>query len=750
MENYNLRCECILAILSEAKSSSSFEDSHRSVPDGKAFLAVTSKALSEMPLIHKLMGYPVNWMLGLFKPKHPPLFVIGWGIRPSTRRARKLALKFKVDFWAIEDGFLRSFEMGPVAPTLSLVVDRQGIYYDSTSPSDLEILIAEPSNELIDLGFLDRQVLQTLLAHNLSKYNHTLEVEQKSQNSYLCSSSLSIVNKHTNDCVLVVDQTFGDMSVNYGGATSKTFTEMLSAALSENPHATIYVKTHPEVSVGRKSGYLTSIKNSERVVVLRDPINPINLIKQMNKVYVVTSGMGFEALMVGKPVVCFGVPWYAGWGLTDDRIVDSPAWDRRTCRRTVNELFAAAFIHYTRYLNPTTHQRGQITDVIDWLIRQKEKANLVHGPQRKNRVFGFGFRQWKAANLKPFFGLHQELVHFVKDISDLDRYQLNEGESVLYWGARPPLELVDFVSDRKSRLLHVEDGFIRSVGLGSDLIKPLSLVMDEKGLYFDATRPSDLEIILNSKEFTDDDLSRAAWVKQYIIDHEITKYNLEPNQVIDWRPLAKERSIILVPGQVEDDASIRLGCTTIQTNLDLLKAVRAEHPKAFIVYKPHPDVLSGNRKGRIALKDIASWVNHIEAEVSIISCINASDEVHTMTSLSGFDALLRGKKVVTYGQPFYAGWGLTEDKAESPTAFKRRQRKLTLEELIAGALLHYPIYWDWDLKGYTTCEAVLHRIVEQRTQLEQVGKLDQLRIGWIRRQIRKSDILLKSLFQKLT
>jgi capsular polysaccharide export protein len=65
--------------------------------------------------------------------------------------------------------------------------------------------------------------------------------------------------------------------------------------------------------------------------------------------------------------------------------------------------------------------------------------------------------------------------------------------------------------------------------------------------------------------------------------------------------------------------------------------------------------------------------------------------------------------------------------------------------LIAGALLHYPIYWDWDLKGYTTCEAVLHRIVEQRTQLEQAGKLDQLRIGYVRRQLRKANVVLKSI-----
>lgn len=656
---------------------------------------------------------------------------IGWGRKKSGSRASKSIYKSH-KCWLIEDGFIRSYGSAFNFPSLSFVVDELGIYYDNNAVSYLEKLLCSDTDLFQDYGSTPNIALKLIIENKLSKYNLASDILFK-------SNQLKFNKK-----ILVVDQTFGDMSVKYGGATPQTFTEMLSAALTENPLATIYVKTHPEVSSGKKSGYLTSVKNFDRVVVLREAVNPIDLIKQMDKVYVVTSGMGFEALMVGKPVVCFGVPWYAGWGITDDRVVGSSAWTRRTRKRTVNELFAAAYIHYTRYLNPTTHQRGQITDVIDWLIRQKNKANLVHGPQRKNRVIGFGFRQWKAANLKPIFGLHQELVHFAKDISHLDRHQLSEGESVLYWGARPPSELVDYVSNRKSRLFHVEDGFIRSVGLGSDLIRPLSLVMDQKGLYFDATRPSDLEIMLNSQEFTEEDLSRAVWVKQYIIDHEITKYNLEPRQAIDWRTVAKGRSILLVPGQVEDDASIRLGCTTIQTNLDLLKEVRTAHPNSFIVYKPHPDVLSGNRKGRVALKEIAPLVDHIETKVSIVSCINASDEVHTMTSLSGFDALLRGKKVVTYGQPFYAGWGLTEDRAESPTAFKRRQRKLTLEQLIAGTLLHYPIYWDWDLKGYTTCEAVLHRIVEQRTQLEQAGKLDQLRIGWVRRQLRKANVILKS------
>src|SRR3546814_14344093 len=95
---------------------------------------------------------------------------------------------------------------------------------------------------------------------------------------------------------------------------------MLAAARAEHPEATIYVKTHPEVSSGRKAGYLSHIQNDERTVVLRDAVNPLSLIAQMDHVYVVTSTMGFEALLAGKPVTCFGLPWYAGWRSEERRV----------------------------------------------------------------------------------------------------------------------------------------------------------------------------------------------------------------------------------------------------------------------------------------------------------------------------------------------------------------------------------------------------------------------------------------------
>lgn len=655
-----------------------------------------------------------------------------WGKKPSSIKAIRFAKAKDLPCWYLEDGFLRSYNTGDRNPPMSLVIDELGIYYDSTQPSSLELLLVSDVDLLAGQHAWRAEARGMLLAHDLSKYNHASDF-------FLSASSFRPADAQR---VLVIDQTVGDMSVVLGGASAHIFPDMLATARAENPHATIYVKTHPEVTSGRKGGYLTHVRPDDRTVLLRDAVNPMSLLKQMDKVYVVTSTMGFEALLAGKPVVCFGVPWYAGWGVTDDRCIDSPAWSRRTRRRSIDELFAAAYIHYTRYIDPATHKRGMIFDVIHWLIRQRAMADRMHGPDRKGRVIGVGFRHWKAANIRPMLGLHQSLVQFTQSLADLITLRPQLGDTLVCWGAMPPKGLPKYAKECWTRLLHVEDGFIRSVGLGSDLIRPLSLVLDEQGIYFDPSRPSDLENILNTGVFTEEELAESLKVRDFIVTHGITKYNLEPRNPPAWQSMGRE--IILVPGQVEDDASIRLGCPATKTNLGLLQAVRAAHPDAFIVYKPHPDVVSRNRKGRMALKDALAFADHVETEVSVVSCIEACDVVHTMTSLTGFDALLRGKRVVVHGLPFYAGWGLTEDVLVDAAVFQRRQRRLCLDELVVGVLLRYPIYWDWDLKGYTTCEAVLNRIVETRSSLEASGGLQRLRAGFVRRQLRKLGILLRA------
>ena len=650
--------------------------------------------------------------------------VLGWGRKPSAERAQKWAKALGLPLMRMEDGFLRSFGTGEDFPPLSLVFDSEGIFYDCTQASALERLLNSSADVLGADVDMAARASEVLLQQRLSKYNHAPALRQE------------LLRPGDVSRVLVIDQTAGDLSVTLGGADGATFRAMLAAALGENPNATIYVKTHPEVTSGRKGGYLTDVQDDARTVVLRAAVNPLSLIAHMDRVYVVTSTMGFEALLAGKPVSCFGIPWYAGWGVTDDRQTCA----RRTRQRTVDELFAGAYLRYARYLDPVTRQRGTVLDVLAWLVRQREMAERFAG-----RMICVGFPRWRAANVCPMLSLNKKKVCLAKNAKAAAALLPAHGDCLLFWGRMPP-DGVELLAQRTgARLLRMEDGFVRSVGLGSDLIAPLSLVLDDCGIYFDPTQPSGLERILLGADFSEEELVRAAAVRAFMVAHGITKYNLEPRQKVPW--VSGGRPVVLVPGQVEDDASIRFGCTGVKTNLGLLQAARQAHPDAFIVYKPHPDVMSGNRAGKLALAQARALADHIEAHLSVVSCIEASDVVHTMTSLTGFDALLRGKRVVVYGQPFYAGWGLTDDVLPDGAAFARRRqrgRALTLDELVAGTLLRYPIYWDWQLKGYTTCEAVLHRIVESRSALEASGGLEKLRLGFARRQWRKLKILART------
>ena len=146
-----------------------------------------------------------------------------------------------------------------------------------------------------------------------------------------------------------------------------------------------------------------------------------------------------------------------------------------------------------------------------------------------------------------------------------------------------------------------------------------------------------------------------------------------------------------MPGQVEADASIQFGSPHLKSNGALLEAVKADKPDAYIIFKPHPDVASGNREGSVPDEVLKACADKVITDADIIDVLMAVDSVHTMTSLTGFEALMRGKDVTCYGMPFYAGWGLTNDKCE----MLRRGRELSLDVLVYALLCVYARYCDW-------------------------------------------------------
>lgn len=113
------------------------------------------------------------------------------------------------------------------------------------------------------------------------------------------------------------------------------------------------------------------------------------------------------------------------------------------------------------------------------------------------------------------------------------------------------------------------------------MMAPCSQVIDHQGLYFDASRPNDLTAILNDTTFDAAELTRATALRTLIAELGLTKYNLG-RRAPAWQAPAGKR-VVLVPGQVADDASIRLGTRAINTVEMLLQEVRRLRPDAFVV-----------------------------------------------------------------------------------------------------------------------------------------------------------------------
>ncbi|OHV78467.1 capsular polysaccharide biosynthesis protein [Ensifer sp. LCM 4579] len=369
------------------------------------------------------------------------------------------------------------------------------------------------------------------------------------------------------------------------------------------------------------------------------------------------------------------------------------------------------------------------------MSRQAKKAEeeCVNPAWTTERVTTFVVHvtEWKRSFLARYFP--ERRFHFLpKDLSARDfervwkpRILSREGCEFLVWGPELPPALAAIARERKLPVTFLEDGFLRSVRPSASRTPPLSLALDSRTPYFDCTRPSDLEMLLGSYDFAADPalLARARAGIESLIESGISKYNGGRQRTAEAVYGEKTGKRVLVIGQVEDDASIRYGCPVPLTNNDLVRLAAAEQPAAQILYKPHPDVLSRVRPARSDPAEVAHLAIIVTETLPLAEALKTVDHVYTITSLAGFEALMRGIKVTTAGSPFYAGWGLTDDRQAHP----RRGRKLTLEALFAGAYLLYPRYFHLETGEETSFEATVATI---RGQLDEPDALSPSRPAW--------------------
>jgi capsular polysaccharide export protein len=384
---------------------------------------------------------------------------------------------------------------------------------------------------------------------------------------------------------------------------------------------------------------------------------PWSFYDEARAIYTVSSELGFTALLAGQPLHVFAPTWYAGWGLTQDHRFQT----KRDRQLSTNQLAAIALIE--------APQSDAPIPTLEQCLGQIEAQRRASHEDAQGYI-ATGMASWKRRHLRRYFGA-KSIQFQPQHTASLGN--ANNAPKHMAWGAAPQADI------------RIEDGFLRSRGLGAALIAPLSLICDDLGIYFDPNRPSRMEYHIACRaQMPEHARLRICALTQRLTDARLSKYNVGKTL-----PALPKGYKILVVGQVEDDASIQLGTQDIYTNHALLLAAKEAHPNAILVYKPHPDVEAGLRIGDTASS--ADLADVIAYDTDPIALIEACDEVWTMTSLLGFEALLHGVPVTCAGMPFYAGWGLTTDLSTAP---ERRKARPTLMGLAHAALIDAPRYFE--------------------------------------------------------
>lgn len=270
-------------------------------------------------------------------------FCLLWGTKATYHNYKilKFAAKYQKPILICEDAFLRSKDIAVKgSPGLSCLMDRFGIYYSAEIGGDIAQLLNDKNWSLTPEQLeQSKQSIDAIKQYKVSKYN-------------MVAPSEIDLGAPDRPKILLIDQRYGDQSIAAANAGPHDFKRMLDDAIAENPTADIFVKTHPDANDGGFWGYFSDLKRRklpDNVHLLTDNLNPISLLSKIDKIYVVCSQMGFEGLICGAEVNCYGAPFYSGWGLTNDR----GRTPERQHQRSLEEVFYAAYIHFAKYC---THQ----------------------------------------------------------------------------------------------------------------------------------------------------------------------------------------------------------------------------------------------------------------------------------------------------------------------------------------------------------------------------------------------------------
>lgn len=350
---------------------------------------------------------------------------------------------------------------------------------------------------------------------------------------------------------------------------------------------------------------------------------------------------------------------------------------------------------------------------------RKKIQTLLRGarPSLEPRSYVLGLSTWKTFIRDWLRG--ENVVQRDRNISRLKFYALiaaplllRKGSKVYVWGYKIPVFIEAFCERYGIPIIRIEDGFLRSIALGATKAPPISLCFDRTAMYFDATKQSDLERMIETYDFSADAklVERARLGIATLVTSRLSKYNTSSDIDINLVYGPKSRKRILVVGQVEGDASIEKGCDRKIDNNDLVRIAAKENPEAQIIYKPHPELLHGTRPYQSDPDEVRHLAMILQQDITLADAFDTVDHVYTITSLSGFEALIRGIPVTCLGMPFYAGWGATDDRQRCP----RRTATRSAEEIFAAAYILYARYFDPALRKELNFEGALDLLASMK------------------------------------
>ena len=167
--------------------------------------------------------------------------------------------------------------------------------------------------------------------------------------------------------------------------------------------------------------------------------------------------------------------------------------------------------------------------------------------------------------------------------------------------------------------LALEDGFLSTAGFGGRDDPSLSLTADLMGVHYDASRPCELEQLIQTGARPDQvELDDARRLMALMLEANLGKFNGAPD-IADDDPVLDSGPPVIVVDQIQRDKSIAGGGCGPQTFAEMLDAAIAENPGVRVVARVHPVDGRRGRTGHLRALAAARGIEVYDRQVSWMS-----------------------------------------------------------------------------------------------------------------------------------